>query len=76
MHSARIVTEANATQVTDAVLATVDDQTVEMLVGPAEDHLQRVVQIGNRHVSTDEQAASDQWADTAQDDAQLVNEGC
>ena len=68
-----IVTEADPAVMPDAVLAAVDDEAVQVLVGPAQDSLQSVVEIGDGAVAANEQAAPDQRADAAQDDAQLVH---
>jgi hypothetical protein len=69
-----IVAKAEAAEVADAVLATVNHEAVEVLVAPVQSDLQRGMQVGSGAVATDEQSAPDQWADAAQDDAQLVHD--
>jgi hypothetical protein len=69
------VTEADPTIMTDAVFTPVNDEAVQMLVGPAKSRLQRRVQIGDGCVAADEQPAPDQRADTAQDHAELEDGG-
>ncbi len=68
-----IVTEADPAIMPDAVLTTLDDETVQVLVGPAQHSLASGVEIGDGTVAANEQAAPDQRADAAQDDAQLVH---
>ena len=60
-----IVAKADATEMTDAVLTTVNDEAIEMLIAPTQCDLQDDVEIGDSLVATDEQATPDQWADTA-----------
>jgi hypothetical protein len=62
---ARIITEAEPAEVADAVLAAVTDETVQVLVAPAQGDLQRGMQVGDGAVAADEQTAPDQWADAA-----------
>ena len=71
---ARIITEGDPAEVADAVLATVNDEPVKVLVAPVQSDLQRGMQVGNGAVAADEQSAPDQWADATQDDAQLVHD--
>ena len=68
-----IVTEANPAVMPDAILAAVDDEAVQVLIAPAQCSLKGCVEIGDRTVAANEQAAPDRRADTAQDDAQLVH---
>jgi hypothetical protein len=49
-----IITEADSAVMTDAVLTPVNDEAVQMLVGPAQSRLQRRVQIGDGRVAADE----------------------
>jgi hypothetical protein len=58
-----------------AVLATVNDEAVRVLVAPAQSDLQGGMQVGDGAVAADEQTALDQWADAAQHDAQWVHDG-
>jgi len=61
--------EADPQKLTDAVFASVDDETIEMLVGPAQRSLRRGVQIGDGAAGTVDangQSAPDQRADAAQ----------
>jgi hypothetical protein len=43
----RIIAEANAAKVAEAVLATVDDEAVEVLVAPARSDLRRGMRLSN-----------------------------
>ena len=55
--------------------ATVNDEPVQVLGAPAQSDLQRGgMQVGEGAVAADTQPAPDQWADAAQDDAQLVHD--
>jgi hypothetical protein len=55
--------------------ATVNDEPVQVLVAPAQSDLQRGgMQVGEAGVAADKQPAPGQWADAAQDDAQLVHD--
>jgi hypothetical protein len=75
LHSVRIVAKADAAKVADAVLTTVNDESIEMLVSPTQGQLQCGVQSGDGCIATNEQAPPDQGADATQDDAQLVHAG-
>jgi hypothetical protein len=70
-----IVTEADPAVMTDAVFTTVNDEAVQMLVGPAKSRLQRHVQISDGRIAADEDATPDQGTDGTQDDAELVHAG-
>jgi hypothetical protein len=68
-----IVTEADPAVMPDAVLTTMDDEAVQVLVGPAQHSLKGVVEIGDGAVAANQQAAPNKRADAPQDDAQLVH---
>jgi hypothetical protein len=51
-----IVTEADPAIMPNAVLAAVDDKAIQVLVAPAEDKLERRVEIGDGAVAANEQA--------------------
>jgi hypothetical protein len=72
---AGIVGKANAAEVSDTVLAAVNDEAVQVLVTPGQSRLQGGMQVGEGVVAADEQAPPDQKADAAKDDAQLVDNG-
>jgi hypothetical protein len=69
-----IVREADPAIMPDAVLTAVDDETVQVLVGPAQHSLESGVEIGDGTVAANEQPAPDQRTDIAQDDTQLAQE--
>ena len=52
---ARIITEADAATVAHAVLKTVNDVALQMLVAPAQGDLQRGMQVGDAGVAADQQ---------------------
>lgn len=54
----------------------VQDEAVEVRVGPAHQKLERVMQISDRTVSTNPCPAPDRWAEVAQRDPKLVDLGC
>ena len=56
-----------------AVVAPLDHEAVEVLITPAQSHLQGGMQVGDGAVAADEEPAPDQRADPAQDDPQLVD---
>ena len=58
-----IVTEPDPAIMPDAVLTAVDDEAVQVLVGPPKRELEGGVEISDRAVTANEQAAPDQWAD-------------
>ena len=60
-----IVTEADPAVMLDAVFTAVDDDAVQVLIAPAQRKLKDGVEIGDRAVATNEQAAPDQRADAA-----------
>src|SRR5881227_2696698 len=68
-----MVTEADPAVMPDAVLTAVDDETVQVLVGPAQHALEGGVEIGDGAVAANQQTAPDQRANAAQVDAQLVH---
>jgi hypothetical protein len=53
----------------------VNDEAVQMLVGPAKRRLQRHVQFGDGRIAADQHATPDQGTDGTQDDAELVHVG-
>jgi hypothetical protein len=68
-----IVTEADTADVADAVLATLDDEPMQVAARPAERDLQHRVQTGDRGVGPDEQSPPDQRTDAAHHPPQLVH---
>jgi len=60
-----IVSEADSAEVTDAVLTTVNDEAIEVLLRPAQADLERCVHVGDAAIAADKQAPPDQRADTA-----------
>jgi hypothetical protein len=62
-HLMRVVTEADASDLGNAVLFPVDAELVEVGIGPAHRHLEDMVQIGDGAVTTDEQTTPDHRAD-------------
>src|SRR5438067_12530514 len=70
-----IVTEADPAVMPDAVVMAVDDEAVQVLVGPAQHALESGVQVGDGAVAMDKHAVPDQRANAAQDDTQLVHHG-
>jgi transposase len=57
---------------TAAVLLAVDVETVQMLITPGEQDLQDGVERRQRGLAAHKDTTPDEWADAAQDDAQLV----
>src|ERR1700681_3333215 len=66
-------TEADPAVMPDAALTPMNDEAVQVLIAPPQRSLQGGVEIGDRTVAANVQAAPDQRADPAQDDAQLVH---
>ena len=67
-HAVRIIAETDAADLADAVVLAVDHEPVQVLVTPAECQLQRGVQVGDRAVVANQEAAPDQRADATQYD--------
>ena len=59
----RIITEAGTTDIPDAVLATLDDEPVQVRTRPTEGDLQHRVQTSDRRIGGDQQAPPDQRTD-------------
>ena len=70
----RVVGEAEAASVADAVFAPVDKEAVEVVVAPVEDELQGGVKFGDRAVAADQDPAPDQRADAVQHHPELVDD--
>ena len=75
MHAVRVIAEADAAETDDAVCPPVDDEAVQVLIRPAQHKLEGGLQVGDRGVAPDEDAAPDQRTDAAQDDAEVVDRG-
>ena len=58
---------------TAAVCPAVDMETVQMLVTPGKQDLQKHMQVRQGHITPDKHPTPDEWADTSEDDAELVN---
>jgi hypothetical protein len=65
---------AGVRTVTTLVLA-VDVEVVQMLATPREGDVQDVMEMRERRVARDEEAAPDERADASQDDTQLIESG-
>ena len=61
----RIITEAGTTDIPDAVLATLDDEPVQVRTRPTEGDLQHRVQTSDRRIGGDQQLPPDQRTDAA-----------
>ncbi|MCG8352214.1 MAG: hypothetical protein MI924_30990, partial [Chloroflexales bacterium] len=61
--------EAHAVGVGDVVVLAVDDEAVEVRIGPIKGGLNAMVAFGDRGVTANEAAATDEWADPAEADA-------
>jgi hypothetical protein len=57
---------------TAAVLSAMDMEAVQMLITPGKQDLQDGVEMRQRSLATHKDTTPDEWADAAQDDAQLV----
>src|SRR5262249_54477117 len=68
-----IVAKGDAAGVGNAVVLAVDDEAVEVGVGPIEGSLDEVVEISDRGITANEEAAPDERADPAEADAELVD---
>src|SRR5207253_650371 len=68
-----IVGKADPAKIGDAVGLAVDDELMEMRVVPAEGDLDDGVQLGDGRRLGDQQAAPDQWTDSVEPDAELVD---
>ena len=73
MNLVGIVAEADTADVADAVLATLDDEPMQVSARPTERDLQHRVQTGDGGVGPDEQSPPDQRADAAHHHPQLVH---
>jgi hypothetical protein len=60
----------------DAVLTSLDDEAVQVLVRPAHRELESGMQVGDGGVAANQQAAPDQWADVAEHNPQLEDRRC
>ena len=54
----RVITEAGTTDISDVVLATLDDEPVQVSTRPAEGDLQHRVQTSDRRIGGDQQFAA------------------
>jgi hypothetical protein len=60
-----VIGKANATLIGDAVLLTVDNESVQMAVRPPHDQLKDMVKISNGGLSADEETTPDERTDAA-----------
>ncbi len=72
-HLMRVVGEGHPTSIGDAVALGVNDEAVQVGIGPAEGELDGGVKLGDSRFSGDQQAAPDQRADSVEPDAELVD---
>jgi hypothetical protein len=68
-----IVGEADPTGVGDTIGFPMDDEAVEMGIGPAKGALDELVKNGDGAVATDEESAPDERADGTEPNAELVD---
>lgn len=76
LHLMGIIVEAWPSRLPYAVGLAPNEESMEMLVGPAESYLKRVVELGNRAVTSHEQATPDLGTDFSYPDAQLIDLNC
>src|SRR5689334_15265635 len=69
----RVVGEGHPTSIGDAVARAVNDEAVQVGIGPAEGELDGGVKLGDSRSTGDQQAAPDQRADSVEPDAELVD---
>ncbi len=69
----RVVRKGGTTAVVYAILPAVDEERVEMDVGPTHHELEDVVEIGNGTAAADQYAPPDGGANFAQPNPKLIN---
>jgi len=69
LHLVRIVIEDHPSRSPNPIRFPADEESVQMLIRPAERNLQRVMKLGNRAVAAHEQATPNLGADVAYPDA-------
>lgn len=76
-HAVRVIGTAEAAETDDVIRSPLDDEAVQVqvLVGLAQHHLQGGLQVGDRGIATDEDAAPDQGTDAVLDDAASADSG-
>lgn len=65
--------EAESASAADAVVLAVNVKPVEVRVGPVKGNLQRVMEVGDRAIGTDQQTPPDEWAHLSNPDMDLVD---
>jgi hypothetical protein len=70
-----IVAKGDAAGVGNAIVFAVDDEAVEVGVGPIEGSLEEVVELGDRGITADKEVTPDERADPAKAAAELVDVG-
>jgi hypothetical protein len=57
----------------DAIVFAMDNEAMEMGIGPTHDELQNIMEIGNGAVVADEKASPNRGANATQPNAKLIN---
>ncbi len=73
LYLARIIVEDDATNSPNPIRLPTNEELVQVLIRPAECHLQDVMKLGNRAVASYEQATPNLRADFSYPDAQLID---
>src|SRR5258708_1462608 len=76
MDPVRIVVEAHPSGSPDPIWFPANEESVQMLIRPAERNLQDVMKLGNRAVAAHEQATPNLGTNLAYPDAQLIQLHC
>jgi hypothetical protein len=72
-HVARIDIKAGTARPRTAVFPAVDTEVMQMQIAPREDDLERGMEGGQGHITADEEATPDQWADPLNDHPELID---
>jgi len=72
-HLVRVVIEADAAQISNAVILAMDAEAMQVLLAPANGNLNVLMELSDRDLNGNQQAPSDDGADPGQDQAQSIN---
>ena len=72
-HMARIDIKAGTARPRAAVFHAVDTEVMQMQIAPREDDLERGMEGGQGHITADEEATPDQWADPLHHHPELID---
>ena len=73
IHVGRVIGKDHPPTMINAIVLAVDEEGMEMRIGPAHDELQNIVEIGDGTVAADKNASPNRGANATQPNAKLIN---